>query len=109
MIDSWAYATIAGFGLMLVTIATRGSFFMLKPSIELSPRLERALRYAPACAIAAVVAPGILTRDRELYLAAGNHKIWAVLAASAVCLKYRNMVAMMLVGMAVFTALRLLG
>ena len=104
----WGYMLAAIAGLTVVTVLTRASFFMLPSRVQLPARVERALRYAPACALAAIVAPGVLTREQEIAIGWGNHQMWALLAAAAVFAKTRNMAAMMAVGLSVFTALRLL-
>lgn len=104
---SLSYLLVATFGLTLVTVATRSSFFMLPARFELPARIERALRYAPACALTAIIAQGVLARDHQPYVSVHNNQMWALLAASLVFAKTRNMMATMAVGMAVFTALRL--
>ena len=101
------YLLVATLGLTLVTVATRSSFFMLPARIDLPARVERALRYAPACALTAIICQGVFARDHQPYVSVHNNQIWALLAAAVVFAKTRNMVAMMVVGMAVFTALRL--
>ncbi len=106
-LDSWLYMLIAIAGLTVVTVATRASFFMLPSQVQLPSRVERALRYAPACALAAIVAPGVLTRNHEITIGWGNDQLWALFAAAAVFAKTRNMMVMMAVGMGVFTFLRL--
>jgi branched-subunit amino acid transport protein len=106
-INSWSHMLLAFAGLAVATIATRGSFFMLPASIQLPPAVERALRYAPACALAAIIAPDILTRDGGLNLNWHNNQLWAVMIAAAVFAKTRNMIVMMAVGMIAFTLLRL--
>lgn len=98
---------VAFAGLALTTIATRGSFFMLPASLRLPPGVERALRYAPACALAAIIAPDLLTPNGHLAIGWHNNELWAALAAAAVFAKTRNMLLMMAVGMALFTVLRL--
>jgi branched-subunit amino acid transport protein len=105
--DDLTYMLIAIAGLTVVTFATRSSFFMLPPSVQLPPMVERALRYAPVCALTAIVAPAVFSRDHEPYLSWHNNQMWALLAASLVFARTRNMLLMMCVGMAVFTALRL--
>jgi branched-subunit amino acid transport protein len=105
----WLYMVAAIAGLTAVTVLTRGSFFMLPASVHLPARVERALRYAPACALAAIVAPGVLARDGEMVIGWGNHHMWAVIAATVVGARTRNMLAMIAVGMGVFTLLRLVG
>ena len=104
--DNW-YMVGAIVGLTLVTVATRASFFMLPSRIQLPPLVERVLRFAPACALMAIVAPAAFTRDHHPYLSWHNNQMWAVLAAAAVFAYRRNMMLMMAVGMTVFTALRL--
>lgn len=106
-LSDWTYMLIAIAGLTVVTVATRASFFMLPANVQLPARVERALRYAPACALAAIVAPGVLTRDHEVVIGWGNDQMWALLVAAAVFAKTRNMMVMMAVGMGVFTMLRL--
>jgi len=107
-IDHWGYMVPAIVGLTAATVVTRSSFFVLPARVQLPVGLERALRYAPACALAATIAPGVLSHDRHVTIAWGNHQMWALIAATAVFAKTRNMLVMMAVGMGVFTALRLL-
>ncbi len=104
---STAYLIAATVGLTLVTVATRSSFFMLPARIELPANVERALRYAPACALTAIIAQGVFARNHQPYVNVHNFEMWAILAAALVFAKTRNMIAMMAVGMAVFTVLRL--
>lgn len=106
-LHDWPYMLVAIAGLTIVTIATRASFFMLPAQVQLPARVERALRYAPACALAAIVAPGVLTRDQDIAIGWGNDQMWALIIAAAVYAKTRNMIVMMAVGMGVFTFLRL--
>ncbi len=108
-LHDWAYMLVAIGGLTLTTVATRGSFFMLPASFEIPGRFERALRFAPACALTAIIAPGVFTRDQQLYLGWDNLRMWALIVAAAVFTRTRSMLAMMGVGMLVFTALRLSG
>jgi len=102
-INSWSHMLLAFAGLGLVTILTRGSFFMVPSTVQLPPRVERALRYAPACALTAIIAPDIFTRDNRLFLTWHNYELLAVVVAIAVFLKTRNMLTMMAVGMLAFT------
>ncbi len=103
-----AYVIVVAIGLGLLTLAARASFFMIPSRFQLPPRLERALRYAPACALAAIVAPTVLNeKNGAINFDMTNPRLWAVIAASLIFMKTRNMMVMMGVGMAVFTALRL--
>ncbi len=103
----WGYLAAAFAGLTVATVVTRGSFFMLPARFALPAQIERALRYAPACALTAIIAQGVLTKNHEPYLTVNNFQWWALLAAAAVFIKARNMIASITVGMAVFTVLRL--
>ena len=103
----WPYLLAAITGLTVVTVATRSSFFMLPARFNLPPRVERALRYAPACALAAIIAQGVFTTNHHANISWGNDHMWALAAAWLVSLRTKHMVLMMGVGMAVFTALRL--
>jgi branched-subunit amino acid transport protein len=106
-LHSWPYMLGAIAGITVTTVVTRGSFFVLPSSIKLPERMEHALRFAPACALVAIVAPSVCTRNQHFFLSWHNNQMWALLAASAVFAKTRNMLVMMGVGMAVYTALRL--
>jgi branched-subunit amino acid transport protein len=101
------YMVAAIVGLTAVTVLTRSSFFLLPARIELPGRVERALRYAPACALAATIAPAVLARGGEVQLSFDNHQMWGLLAATLVALRTRSMVLVIAVGMVVFTVLRL--
>lgn len=107
-LHDWSYMLAAIAGLTLGTVATRSSFFVLPARIQLPQRVERALRYAPACALAAIIAPGVLSQDKHITIGWGNNQMWALVAAALVFAKTRNMLAMMVAGMGVFTTLRLL-
>jgi branched-subunit amino acid transport protein len=103
----WAYMTLAIAGLTVVTFATRSSFFMLPPSVQLPESWERALKFAPVCALTAIVAPAVFTSNHQPYISWHNHQMWALLAAAVVFVRWRNMTVMIVVGMAAFTVLRL--
>jgi branched-subunit amino acid transport protein len=107
MNPSWWYLIVAFAGLAVTTMATRRSFFMLPASVQLPPRLEQALRYAPVCALTAIIVPGVLTRGGHAFVSIHNFKLIAVVVAVGVFLKFRNMTARMGVGMLVFTTLQL--
>lgn len=106
-LDDVGYMLLAIAGLTVVTVITRASFFMLPDTVQMPSRVERGLKYAPACALAAIIAPGVLAHDGRVTIGWDNHQMWALIAATAVFAKTRNMMLMMAVGMGVLTALRL--
>lgn len=105
--DDRGYMAVATIGLTVITFLTRSAFFLLPSRVQLPAAWDRALRHAPACALAAIVAPSVLTRDHAPFLAWDNHQMWAVLVAVPVFVRTRSMVLLIGVGMAVFTLLRL--
>jgi branched-subunit amino acid transport protein len=97
-------------GIALTGVVTRCSFLLLSERLRLSVTLERALRYAPAAALSAIVLP-ILVIDHQGGVALGwsNHEWVASAVAALVMWRQRSMAWSMGVGLAVLTALRLLG
>ncbi|MFM7044663.1 MAG: AzlD domain-containing protein [Ilumatobacteraceae bacterium] len=102
------YLTTGIVGLAVVTVLPRASFFMLPARVQLPPVVERALRYAPACALVAIIVPSVLAPSGDVSIAVDNYRMWAVAAGTVVFLRFRNMLTLMVVVMGVFTALRLL-
>jgi branched-subunit amino acid transport protein len=89
--------------LTLATVFTRSLFFLLGGAFKLAPWLEHALRYAPAAALAAILAPDLLVSGGSLVLPWTNLKLMAAIVAAT-----RHLLGTIIVGMAVFTGLRLL-
>lgn len=94
--------------LAVATALTRSSFWLVGHHITIPPRIQEMLRFAPACALAAIVAPDILVRaDGQIDLDPWNPKLLSGLAAIAFYLVRRNMLHTIIFGMAAFTLLRL--
>lgn len=104
--NDWIYFPLAIFGMWVVTVATRSGMWLLPATVELPTRVQRALRYAPGCALAGIIGPAIFVDSGDVVLWP-NHALVATVAGALVFLRTRNMLAMMAVGMAVLTALRL--
>lgn len=93
------------FGLLSVTtFLTRGSFIMAGEKGRLPAVLQRALRYAPAAALAALIAPDLLLNSNELQ--PFNPKLLAAIVVSLVALRTRKPWLPFLLGMAVLIGLR---
>jgi len=99
---------IAIVGVGLTGIVTRCSFLFLGERLVLPESIERALRHAPAAALAATVVPGVLLMDGSVLGAVENPRFAAALVAAAVMWISRGMLWSMAAGVAVYTALRLL-
>jgi branched-subunit amino acid transport protein len=91
----------------VATIITRSSFFLLGDSVKLPPKIQHALRYAPAAALAAIVAPDLLTSGGALALTWMNPKLLAGIGATVFFLATRHLLGTIVAGMGLYTILRL--
>jgi branched-subunit amino acid transport protein len=105
MSDLEIWITIAA--LVAATALTRSSFWLVGHHITIPPRIQEMLRFAPACALAAIVAPDIaFGSGGELNISLANPKLLAGIASIAFYLLRRNMLHTIIFGMLVFTVLR---
>lgn len=100
------YITAIIIALALSTLITRGSFWFAGKHIHLPKRIQDALRFAPVCALAAIMAPDLLLNQGHIHLEWTNIKLMAGLLATAFYFWKRNMLMTILVGMGAFTLLR---
>jgi branched-subunit amino acid transport protein len=93
--------------LVLATAATRSAFWLIGHRVTIPPRVQEMLRFAPACALAAIVGPDlVLGHGGQLQLSLANPKLLAGLASLGFYLIRRNMLHTIIFGMLVFTLLR---
>jgi len=90
----------------LATTLPRASFIVLGNRVSLPPVIQRALRYAPAAALAAIVAPDVLVVAGDF--APLNPKLAGIIAAVAAAMLWRNPWLPFIAGMAVLLGLRAL-
>jgi len=88
----------------LATTLPRASFIVLGSRVALPPVLQRALRYAPAAALAAIVAPDVLVVGGQIEPL--NPKLAAAGVAVAAAALSRNPWLPFIAGMAVLLGLR---
>ena len=88
-------------GMTLVTVVTRALFLMAGEHVTVPDRIQRAL--------AAIILPEFLSFEGHFSFSPTNDKLMAGIAATACYLLTKRMVGMIVVGMGVYTALRLLG
>ena len=101
--DIWAVIAV----LALATAATRSSFWLIGHHITIPQRVQEVLRYAPACALAAIIAPDLLLDGGGvLHIGPSNPKLLAGAAAVLFYLARRHMLQTIVFGMLVFTVLR---
>jgi branched-subunit amino acid transport protein len=98
----WLWLTLLAIG--STTVLTRGSFILLGEKGRLPPALQRALRYAPAAALSALVVPDLLIDGGEV--SPFNPKLAAGLVVIAVALSWRNPWLPFLLGMGLLLLMR---
>ena len=90
----------------LATTLPRASFIVLGNRVTLPSVLQRALRYAPAAALAAIVVPDVLVVGGTLEIF--NPKLAAAIVAVAAAALSRNAWLPFIAGMAVLLGIRYL-
>jgi branched-subunit amino acid transport protein len=98
---------IAVIGLTVITVVTRGFFFLSRREIPIPDWLRQGLRYAPLAAMAAVVVPEIVMQHGQLITTWMDARLFATAAGAAWFWWRRGILGTILVGMAVLLPLRL--
>ncbi len=93
--------------LTLATLLTRATFWLVGHHITIPKRVNEALRYAPACALAAIIVPDLLITHDHIEVSLHNPQLVAGVIAGAFFLYRRSMLGTILLGMAVFTIVRI--
>jgi len=83
-VDPWTLLTIVALG--LITVVTRGFFFISDKPWSLPGWAQRGLQYAPIAALAAVVIPEIVMARGQLVDTWQDARLFAALAGMAVYL-----------------------
>lgn len=79
--------------LVVATAATRSTFWLVGHHITIPRRVGEMLRYAPACALAAIIAPDMLMEGPQVHFDLSNLKLLSGIAATlfswsaAICCK----------------------
>jgi branched-subunit amino acid transport protein len=100
---------VAILGVSLTSLATRASFAAFGTRLALPPLVERALRFAPAAVLGALVVPALVLSHGQVDLGAGNQRLVAAGVGAVVMWRSRSMIASIVAGMAALTLLRLHG
>lgn len=101
------YVWIAIAGLAAATLLSRSGLLVLRKDFLLPPRVQRALRFAPMAAIAAIIVPSVFFQQGELFIGFQNAKLVAAVAGLAVWFLTRQMLACMLGGLFAYLLMRL--
>lgn len=98
-------AALTILGLAVLTVATRGFFLFPKREVPIPPWLTQGLRYAPIAALAAVIAPEVLTTHGHLISTFKDARLYAAAAATAWFFWRRDILGTIVVGTLVMVAL----
>ncbi|WP_050461760.1 AzlD domain-containing protein [Herbaspirillum autotrophicum] len=101
--DVWASVVL----LTISTLITRSGFFLFGHAVKLPPKLQHALGYAPAAAMAAIVMPDLVLTGSVVDISWNNPKLLAGIGGAMVFLATRHLLGTIIAGMALFTVLRL--
>jgi branched-subunit amino acid transport protein len=100
--DHDLYIWIGLLGLGLMTALTRSGVLLWPRPITLAPRLQRALRFAPMAAIAAVIVPSVLFHSGGAVVDLIHPKTLSAAACLLAWWLTRQMSACLLTGLAVY-------
>lgn len=92
-------------GLAVLTVATRGFFLFPRREVPIPTWLRQGMRYAPIAALAAVIAPEVLTTQGHLISTFKDARIYAAAAATAYFFWRRGILGTIVVGTLVMVGL----
>ena len=98
---------VAIVGLTVLTVATRGFFFLTRREIPIPDWLSQGLRYAPLAALVAVVLPEVVLLQGQLIGTWQDARLYAAAAGAAYFWWRRGILGTILCGMAVLLPLKL--
>ena len=102
-IDLHTLLTIVALG--VITVVTRGFFFISNRPWTLPKWAQRGLQYAPIAALAAVVVPEVVMSQGLLITTGWDARIFATVAGLAWFVWQRSVLGTILAGMAVYLPL----
>lgn len=103
--DGWTIITILG--MALVTVVTRGFFFISSKTWTLPAWAERGLYYAPIAALAAVIVPEMVMTHGQFISTIKDARLYAVAAGLAWFYWRRGMFGTIVAGMLVYLPLHI--
>lgn len=98
----WMTIIIVG----LLTLGIRLSFLVFMGKAQISPMLQRALRFVPVAVLSALIAPALFLPRSSLDLSPGNIRLIAGLLAILVAWRTKNVLLTIVVGMACLLTLQ---
>ena len=94
-------------GVALSAMVARGSFVVFGARSKLPEAVEHALRFAPAAALAAILAPALVLKAGHVDVTLANHRLIASVVAMLVIWRTKSMLWTIFAGMLALTVLRL--
>ena len=94
----WTLWLVIG-GMAVVTYANRAGLLILSERFSLPAGLQRALKFAPASALAAIVVPDLLTHQGQINLTIDNLHLYAGMVGYATALLMRSTLPGIVAGM----------
>jgi branched-subunit amino acid transport protein len=105
--QSFDWYTYGAIGLLaLCTVLTRASYHLFGHRVPLGDGVRRALRYAPAAALTAIIVPSLLPWSAEGLGTVVDEKIVAALIAVWLYQRTHNNLVMIIGGMTAFWIIR---
>lgn len=95
-------AWIAILAIVVGTLLTRSLLPVLGGRAQLTPRIESALRFAPGCALAAIVVPELMFVHDSVSVGIDNLRLPAAALAAVICYVTRSTLGTIVGGMAAF-------
>ena len=106
MMSPWEIA-VAIVGLAVLTVVTRGFFFLSEREIPIPAWLRQGLRYAPLAALAAVVVPEVVMTQGQLIDTWRDARLFAATAGAGYFFWRRGILGTIVVGTGTMLLLRL--
>ena len=104
--NDWIYLLL----LVAATAVTRSTLVLLGSRIRLPERLDAALRYAPACALSAILLPQLaMSAQGQLVGWQGSAPLWAAIGTVVTMWLRGGILLAIALGMAAFWLSRALG
>lgn len=88
-------------GMAGVTLAVRYPVLALVGRLPLPEPVFRALRFVPPAVLAAIIVPGVLFKDNQLWLSPANNYLAAGIVSVLVAWRTRNLLLTIILGMLV--------
>jgi branched-subunit amino acid transport protein len=90
------------FGMMVVTFGVRYPVLAVVGRVDLPEPVLRALKYVPVAVLTAIIAPAVLIQEDKIDLMPDNAYLIGAIVAIIVSWRTKNLLATIVIGMAVF-------